>query len=73
LPGRVTTQGGNPCPAQPLRPLTADDLSQLHIALTARIAELERIMADEPAEVSPELVAMVKAVDYDVTEARRAL
>ncbi len=56
-----------------LRPFTARELSQLHIALAARLAELERVRAAEPDMVTPELLDMVRAIDHEVTEARRPL
>jgi hypothetical protein len=56
-----------------LRPLDADELSQLHIALTARIEELGLLSADDPDAVTPELMSMLSQLNYDITEARRTL
>jgi hypothetical protein len=52
--------------------LTADELSQLHIALEARIEAFERV-AGEPDGPSPEVVAMVRHLNQDIIEARRAV
>jgi hypothetical protein len=57
-----------------VRPLTADELAQSHIALDARIEALDRIAGEEPdLAASSEVMAMVRRLDQDVTEARRAL
>jgi hypothetical protein len=57
-----------------LRPLTADELSQLHIALDARIEGLERVANEDPDEApSPDLMVMLRKLDQDIREARRPL
>src|SRR5262249_61898367 len=57
-----------------LRQLTEDELSQLHIALDARIEVLERVAGEDPdAEVSGDLMAMLRQLAQDITEARRAV
>jgi hypothetical protein len=54
--------------------LTADELSQLHIALDARIEALEKVAGDDPdVEINPNLLAMVRRLDQEVREARRPL
>jgi hypothetical protein len=71
--GRVT-QRGNPCPRTATLAFTEDRLSQLHIALDARIEALERIAGEEPdAAVGRELMGMLRRLDHDITEPRRAL
>jgi hypothetical protein len=54
--------------AATFRPLTEDELPQLHIALTARIDEL-----DGDTDVSAELVSMLRRLDQDILEARRTV
>ncbi len=57
-----------------LRPLTADELSQIHVALAARIETLEQVAGEDPqAGVSPDLLAMLRDLNRVVTEARRPL
>jgi hypothetical protein len=45
--------------------LTADELSQLHIALDARIEGLEQAAGDDPDAVTSGLVAMRRNLDRD--------
>src|SRR5262249_10829509 len=56
-----------------LGPFDSDELSQIHVALAARIEDLERVQSDDPDAVPEEFITMVRKVDRDVVEARRKL
>src|SRR5262249_41718378 len=56
-----------------LRPLTGDELSQLHTALAARIDALEQASGEDPDAVGPELLPMLRKLNQDVVEARRRI
>ena len=52
--------------------LTEEALTQIHIALEARIEALEQ--DDDPDEApSADLMLMLRLLDQDITEARRAV
>jgi hypothetical protein len=52
--------------------LTEEALTQIHIALDARIEALEPV--DDPDEApNPDLMVMLRLLDQDITEARRAV
>ena len=52
--------------------LTEEALTQLHVALDARIEALEAV-EDPDESPSADLMVMLRLLDQDITEARRAL
>ena len=55
-----------------VRPLTADELTQLHLGLADRIETLDRGRVTEHG-THDELMAIVRKLNADVVEARRGL